>query len=76
MHDKKIDNRKTCSCFANHVDSYANQAVRCRAHQPVRQVSGYPRCLWTPPLGNYSPRIATADAMVINFGIKNWAVAL
>ncbi len=26
---------------------------------------------WTLPSGNYLPRIAPADAMVINFGIKN-----
>jgi len=24
-----------------------------------------------PPLGKYSPRIAPADAMVIDFGVKN-----
>jgi hypothetical protein len=38
-----------------------------RAHRPVRQVQGYPRCHWTPPLDDYSPRIAPADAMVIDF---------
>jgi hypothetical protein len=27
-------------------------------------------------LGKYSPRIAPADAMVINFGVKNQGVAL
>jgi len=27
-------------------------------------------------LGEYSPRIAPADAMVINFGVKNQVVAL
>jgi len=30
----------------------------------------YPRCYWMPPLGEYLPRIAPADAMVINFGVK------
>jgi len=35
----------------------------------------YPRCHWTPPSGKYSPRIAPVDAMVINFGVKNQAVA-
>jgi hypothetical protein len=29
-----------------------------------------------PPLGKYSPRITPADAMVINFGVKNRVVAL
>ena len=28
------------------------------------------RCNWTPPSGKYSPRIAPADAMVIDFGVK------
>ena len=39
-------------------------------------LEGYPRCLWTPPSGEYLPRIAPADAMVIDFGIKNRVVAL
>jgi hypothetical protein len=50
--------------------------VQCRAHHPVRQVSGYPRCHWTPPSGEYLPRIAPVDAMVIDFGVKNRIVAL
>jgi hypothetical protein len=29
-----------------------------------------------PPLGKYLPRIAPADAMVIDFGIKNQVVAM
>jgi hypothetical protein len=29
-----------------------------------------------PPSGNYSPRIASADAMVIDFCVKNRDVAL
>jgi hypothetical protein len=29
-----------------------------------------------PRSGNYSPRIAPADAMVIDFGVKNQIVAL
>jgi hypothetical protein len=29
-----------------------------------------------PPLGEYSPRIAPADAMGIDFGVQNWVVAL
>ncbi len=31
------------------------------------------RCHWTPPSGEYSPRIAPAD-MVIDFGVKNRVV--
>jgi len=48
----------------------ADQAVRCRVHRPVWQVLGYPICHWTPPSGKYSPHIALADAMVINFWHK------
>jgi hypothetical protein len=29
-----------------------------------------------PPLGEYSPYIAPADAMVIDFGSTNWVVVL
>ena len=31
-------------------------------------------CHWTLPSGKYSPRITPADAMVINFGVKNRVV--
>ena len=37
----------------------------------IGQVLGYPRCHWTPLLGNYLPCIAPADTMVIDFGVKN-----
>jgi hypothetical protein len=33
-------------------------------------------CPWMLPSGKYSPRIAPADAMVINFGSKNQVMAL
>jgi hypothetical protein len=42
----------------------------------MQQVQGYLRSHWTPPLGKYLPRIAPADAMVIDFGLKNQVVAL
>ena len=71
-----INNRKKCSCFAGNLDGHADQAVPCQAHRPVRQVLGYPRCHCTPPSGNYLPHIAPADAMVIDFGVKNRVVVL
>jgi hypothetical protein len=37
----------------------------------IGQILGYPRCHWTPPSGDYSPCIAPADTMVIDFGVKN-----
>jgi hypothetical protein len=39
-------------------------------------LEGYPRCHWTPPSGEYLPRIAPADTMVSNFGVINRVVAL
>jgi hypothetical protein len=76
MQDIQLTRQKKCTCFASHFDGHADQAVRCQVHHPVRQVKGYPRCHWTPPSGKYSPRIAPADAMVINFGVTNRVVAL
>jgi hypothetical protein len=37
---------------------------------------GTGRCHQTPSLGEYLPRIAPADVMVIDFGSKNRVVAL
>jgi len=34
----KIGYRKKWTCFVSHFDGHADQAVRCRAHCPVRQV--------------------------------------
>ena len=70
MQDIKSMSKKS-TCFASHFDGNADQAVRCRAHRPVWQVEGYPRFHWTLPSGEYSPHIAPADAMVINFDVKN-----
>ena len=36
----------------------------------MQHVQGYLRSHWMPPLGKYSPHIAPADAMVINFWPK------
>jgi hypothetical protein len=53
-----------------HFDGHDDAPVQCQAHPPTKHVQDYPRCHWTPPLGKYSPPIAPADAMVINFGVK------
>jgi hypothetical protein len=66
MHDIKLTTEKSTD-FAGHFDGHVDQAVRCQAHHPVRQVSGYPRCHWMPQSGEYSSRIILADAMVIGF---------
>ena len=36
----------------------------------MQHVQGYLRSHWTPPLGDYLPGIALADAMVIDFWPK------
>jgi hypothetical protein len=71
MHNKQSTMAKQYTSFAGHFDGHADQAVRCRAHCPVQQVKGYPRCHQMLPLVKYSPRIAPVDAMVINFGSNN-----
>jgi hypothetical protein len=45
--------------------------VQCQAHRLMKYIHGYFRSHWTPPLGKYSPHITPADAMVIDFGVKN-----
>jgi hypothetical protein len=68
---KKAATTNKCTSVMGHFDGQDDAPVRCRAHCPTKHVQGYPRCHWTPPSGNYSPRIASADAMVIDFGVKN-----
>ena len=84
MHYNKSMMTKQYTSFAGHFNGHADQAVQCQAHPPVRQVRipqygssrAKPRCHHMPPLGKYSPCIAPADAMVIDFGSKNQVVAL
>jgi hypothetical protein len=37
----------------------------------MKHVQGYLTSHWTPPSGDYSPRIALVDAMVFDFCVKN-----
>jgi len=66
----KNQKQKKCTSFAGHFDGYGDAPVRCQVHCPMQHVQGYLRSHWTPPLGKYSPHIAPAVAMVINFGVK------
>ena len=70
MHYNKSTIAKQYTSFAGHFDSHSDQAVQCPAHHPMKQVRGYTRCHWTLPLGKNLPRVASADAMVIDFGSK------
>jgi hypothetical protein len=65
-----------CTSVMGHFDGHDNGPIQCWAHRPIQQVYGYSRCHWTPPLGKYLHRIAPAATMVIDFGSKNWVVAL
>ena len=67
---KKAATMNKCASIMGHFDSHDDAPVQCRAHRPTKHVQGYPRCHWTPPSGDYSPRIAPADAMVIDFWPK------
>ena len=64
-----------CLCHRP-FDGHDDALVQCRVHSPTKHVQGYPRCHWMLPRGNYLPHIAPADAMVIDFGVKNRVVVL
>ena len=42
----------------------------------VGTVPSGPICHWTPPSGEYLSCIAPADALVIDFGVKNQVMAM
>ncbi len=72
MHYKKLTMAKQCTTttYAGHFDGHGKAPVRWGAHFPMEQVHGYTRYHWLVPLGKNLPRIAPADAMVIDFGSK------
>jgi hypothetical protein len=76
VNNDKIDDVKKDTTFAGHFDGHGNAPVWWGAHCLMEQIHGYTRCHWPPPSGKYLHRITPADAMVIDFGSKNWVVAL
>jgi hypothetical protein len=60
-----------CTSIMGHFDGRDDAPAQSQAHSPIQHVQGYLRSYWMPQLGKNSPCIARADAMVINFGIKN-----
>jgi hypothetical protein len=66
----RIEEYKKCRQINDDSDSHDDALVQCQMHRPMQHVQGYLRSHWMPPLGKYSPRIAPADAMVINFWPK------
>ncbi len=43
---------KTYTYFAVHFDSHGNALVRYRGHFPIREVQGFTRSHWMPPLAS------------------------
>ena len=70
MHYNKLTIAKEYTSFAGHFNGNSDQAVQCQVHCLMKQVCSYTRCHWTLLLGKDLPRIAPADAMVIDFGSK------
>ncbi len=51
-----------CPSSVDHVDGHGLALKRYMWHRPVQHVQGYTGSHWTPPLGDYSLRIALAAA--------------
>ncbi len=51
-----------CTSIAAHFEGLVDAPVHYKAHCLMRHVQGYHGSHWTPPLGNYSLRIAPAAA--------------
>ena len=64
---KKAVTTNKCASAMGHFDGHGDALVRCQAHLPIKHVQGYLRSHWTPPSGDYSPRIALVNALVFDF---------
>jgi hypothetical protein len=53
---------------AGNFDCHADVAMQCGAHCPMEHIRGFTRSHWMPPSGECSHPIATAVAMVGDFG--------
>jgi hypothetical protein len=51
-----------CTSSAGHFDGHGGAPEQYKQHCPMRHVQGYSGSHWTPPLGDYSLRIAPAAA--------------
>jgi hypothetical protein len=70
---KKGRQKNKCSSVTGRFNGCASALEQYRWHCLMRHVQGYPESHWTPPLGNYSLRIApvTARAKAIKMTTKN-----
>jgi hypothetical protein len=72
MHDKKMTMAKNTppSLVISMVVAMFRCDTACIARYGRSQGYPFSGLYWTWPSGKYSPRIAPADAMVINVGVK------
>ena len=68
---KKAAATNKCTSIEGHFGGQDDAPVQCQAHRLMQHVQGYLRSHWTLPSGKYLTRIARADAVVINIGVKN-----
>ena len=52
-----------CTSVAGHLDGRGGAPVQYGAHLPIQHDQGFTGSHWTPPLGNYSLRIAPVAVM-------------
>jgi hypothetical protein len=58
----KLTMTNKCTSSAGHFDGHGSAPEQYTWHRPMQHVQGYSGSHWTPPLGNYSLRIAPAAA--------------
>jgi hypothetical protein len=68
--NNEINDDKKCRQIAGNFDCHADAVVQRGAHCLMENIQGFPRSLWMPPSGECLSRIASAAAMVDNFGCK------
>jgi hypothetical protein len=42
-----------CTHFAGYFDGFSGAPVQYRAHRPIKEVQGFTKSHWMPPLGKY-----------------------
>ena len=68
---QRIGDNKKCRQITGNFDCHADAALRCGAHRPIEHILGFTRSHWMLPTGECLHRIATAAAMVDEFGRKH-----
>jgi hypothetical protein len=68
--NNEINNDKKCRQIACNFDCHADTALQCGVHCPMEHIQGFTRGHWMPPLDKCQRHIASAAAMVDDFGRK------